>query len=236
MAKCDVADCIEEGAAQQRVPMQPPPGRSQCGNLQVQTTLLLQPRLPEKVSTICCAFLTVFLLYSIYAPLNQDGPVHKKQCKIPGATPPPTAPPSMSPYGVVILDTSLSDECIPMSTKMRCFATMFGYTAANPEPVYADLVDAYRLLRLGAHLNEERVSALQSTAFDGWIERMAHSGALPEWWDADVNGAGLDKYVRKDGWGSLDRAVSRDDIQRRVNKRILTLEMLVERVLNHGHA
>ncbi|KAJ6605207.1 hypothetical protein DFH09DRAFT_1067486 [Mycena vulgaris] len=76
----------------------------------------------------------------------------------------PTKPVQMSPYGQKFnIFSGLSD---PFSSTAESFAPIFGYTAANPGPVYADLVDAYRILRLSAPANAALVSPeLQSIGF-----------------------------------------------------------------------
>ncbi|KAF7377908.1 hypothetical protein MSAN_00214500 [Mycena sanguinolenta] len=88
---------------------------------------------------------------------------------------------------------------MPMSYNLILWDPMFGYTSANPETVYKDLVNAYRVLRLGAHLNASRVSsALREIDFKEWMERVVRAQMLPEWWDAEW------KYIFiEDGVNSL---------------------------------
>ncbi|KAJ7080595.1 hypothetical protein B0H15DRAFT_856509 [Mycena belliarum] len=159
---------------------------------------------------------------------HKDWPAHKNDCRRPGA-------PAMeiSPLGQMF--NIFSGQSTPLSSKARFFAPVFGYTSAHPERVYADVVNAYRLLRLGAHLNAGRMPlALRDMAFGEWMERVAGAGILPEWWDADVHRAGIEAYVHEDAWGRLDRIVSRDEIRATVDPpaRIMSLEMMIERVMN----
>ncbi|KAJ7434522.1 hypothetical protein B0H11DRAFT_2118305 [Mycena galericulata] len=160
----------------------------------------------------------------------KEWPSHKKQCKPPNTTP---SSAQISPFGQTF--NMFSGSSAPMSASASFFLPMFGYTAAKPELVYADLVNTYRLLRLGAHGTAERVPpALQNMDFSAWMDRVVRSGILPDWWDAEVHRAGIETYAREDAWGRLDRVVSRDEIRASLAKpaRMLSLEMMVERVLN----
>ncbi|KAJ7255418.1 hypothetical protein C8J57DRAFT_608534 [Mycena rebaudengoi] len=164
---------------------------------------------------------------------QKDWSTHKKQCKRPNATPasPPVQP--VSPYGQVY--NRFSGLSTPMSATADFFAPIFGYTAAHPKRVYTDLVNSYRILRLGAHKNAALVSAeLQNIDFGGWMERVIRAGILPEWWDADVHRTGIDAYTREDVWGRLDRVVTPDEIRNSLDKptQIMGLEMMVERIMN----
>ncbi|KAJ7080587.1 hypothetical protein B0H15DRAFT_856481 [Mycena belliarum] len=161
---------------------------------------------------------------------QKDWKVHKKNCKSPAAT-----SAQLSPFGQVF--NKFSGQSAPMSSTALFFDPMFGYTAARPELVYADLVNAYRLLRLGSHSNATRVSpTVQNMEFGEWMERVVSTGLLPEWWEADVHRAGIDAYTREDAWGRLDRTVSRDEIRNSLDKpaRVISLEMMVERIMNNG--
>ncbi|KAF7368830.1 N-lysine methyltransferase SMYD2 [Mycena venus] len=163
---------------------------------------------------------------------QKDWSAHKKECKrlTTNATP---SPPQISPFPQIF--NILSGTSTPMSATAVFFAPMFGYTATNPEPVYKDLVNAYRLLRLGAHLNAHRVPpALQGIDFADWMDRITLAKVLPEWWDAAVNGAGIETYTREDAWGRLDRVVTREEVAANAQKRLMTLEMMVERILNNS--
>jgi hypothetical protein len=123
----------------------------------------------------------------------------------------------------------------PMSAKMFFFDPMFGYSAANPEPVYKDLVNAYRLLRLGAHGNAHRVApALKGINFKDWMDRVERAKVLPDWWDAAVNGPGIEAYTSEDAWGRLDRVVTRQEVATNAQKRLMSLEMMVERIVNNS--
>ncbi|KAF7377914.1 hypothetical protein MSAN_00215200 [Mycena sanguinolenta] len=157
---------------------------------------------------------------------QKDWPTHKKKCKRPAPIDPP-----LSAYGQTFnVLTRLSN---PMSATATFFAPMFGYTSTSPEKVYKDLVNAYRMLRLGAHMNASRVpSALQEIDFKEWMERIGRARVLPAWWDAEVNSAGLEAYTSQDTWGRLDRTVTRTEIEGDAQKRMYTLGMMIERVLN----
>lgn len=124
----------------------------------------------------------------------------------------------------------------PMSATAKFFDPMFGYTAAEPGRVYKDLVNAYRLLRLGAHANAHRVpAALRGIGFGEWMARVARVGVLPRWWDGEVNGAGIEVYAREDAWGRIDRVVTKEEVKASVaRQRVLSLEMIVEKVLNNS--
>ncbi|KAJ7441149.1 hypothetical protein FB451DRAFT_1466631 [Mycena latifolia] len=162
---------------------------------------------------------------------KKDWPTHKRHCKRANATTPNMAP--MSPYGYTF--NVFSGRSIPLSSTVEFFSPSFGYVAASPALVYADLVNAYRLLRLGAHDNATLVScALQGIDFGEWMARVTGSGILPEWWDAEVHTAGIEVYAREDAWGRLDRAVTRDEISASLAKcsEIMRLEMIVERIMN----
>ncbi|KAJ7244430.1 hypothetical protein B0H12DRAFT_1325625, partial [Mycena haematopus] len=164
---------------------------------------------------------------------RKDWPAHKKECKRPKTNPrPPPPQPSLgSPYGQTF--NMLSGLSQPMSATAHFFEPMFGYSAANPEQVYKDLVNAYRVLILGAHANANRVpSALRKIDFKEWMERIERAKVLPNWWDAEVNGAGLETYTLQDTWGRLDRAVTRAELERDAKKRIVSLGMMVEKVWN----
>ncbi|KAJ6461091.1 hypothetical protein C8R45DRAFT_1029155 [Mycena sanguinolenta] len=155
---------------------------------------------------------------------QKDWPSHKKECKRPTSPPP-------SPYGQTFdVFTRLTK---PISDTAIFFDSIFGYSSASPENVYKDLVNAYRMLRLGAHRNADRVpSALQEIDFKGWMERIARAQVLPEWWNAEVNGAGLEAYTSQDTWGRLDRTVTRAEIEGNAQKRMFSLGMMIEKVLN----
>jgi hypothetical protein len=158
----------------------------------------------------------------------KDWSAHKKDCQRPKASPIP-----VSPFGQMF--NIFSGLSAPMSTTAQFFEPMFGYTKEKPTLVYADLVNAYRLLRLGAHGNASRVpSAAQSMEFSEWMEKATRTNLLPEWWDPEANGAGIDTYTREDAWGRLDRVISRDEISASLEKkaRMLSLEMMVERIVN----
>ncbi|KAJ7449184.1 hypothetical protein FB451DRAFT_1375088 [Mycena latifolia] len=159
---------------------------------------------------------------------QKDWPAHKKNCKRPNAP-----PPQMSPFGQMF--NMFSGLSAPMSSSAEFFLPMFGYTAARPELVYADLVNSYRLLRLGSHQNAGRVTpAVQGMEFGEWMDRVTSTGILPEWWDAEVHRAGIETYAREDALGRLDRVVSREEIRDSLDKpaRMMSLEMMVERVIN----
>lgn len=160
----------------------------------------------------------------------QDWSAHKKACKKPAAAAGPGAP-AMSPFGEVF--NIFSGASTPMSATADFFAPMFGYTAADPTLVYKDLVNAYRLLRLGAHANAYRVlPVLQNIEFSDWMDRVTRAELLPKWWDKEVNNAGIEAYAREDDWGRLDRDVTKEEIRAHVGKRLISLEMMVERIVN----
>ncbi|KAJ7148760.1 hypothetical protein C8R43DRAFT_516496 [Mycena crocata] len=166
---------------------------------------------------------------------QKDWPEHKKQCKRPNASPTPGPTPTMSPFGQMF--NMFSGSSTPMSSNAVFFDPMFGYTADKPELVYADLVNAYRLLRLGSHSTASAVPpTVQNMEFSEWMERITRSGVLPKWWDADVNGAGIDTYSHEDAWGRLDRVVSRDEICDSLVKRarVMSLEMIIERIVTNA--
>ncbi|KAJ6555083.1 hypothetical protein DFH09DRAFT_1365800 [Mycena vulgaris] len=158
----------------------------------------------------------------------QNWSAHKKKCKFPY-----TPQVQVSPFGQTF--NMMSGLSAPLSSTGQFFAPMFGYKARNPERVYADLVNAFRLLRLGSHLNAARVPPeVQNMEFSEWMDKVTRAGIPPAWWDADVHRAGIDAYTREDAWGRLDRVVSRDEIRDSLEKpgRMMGLEMMVERIVN----
>ncbi|KAJ6461083.1 hypothetical protein C8R45DRAFT_538256 [Mycena sanguinolenta] len=170
---------------------------------------------------------------------QKDWPAHKKECKRPGAnanagssSSQTRSQPTLSyPYGQILMPDG---SIVPMSYNAKFWAPMFGYTSANPESVYKDLVNAYRVLRLGAHLNASLVSsALQEIDFTEWMERVVRAQMLPEWWDAEVNGAGLERYTSQDAWGRLDRTVTRAELESDppTLKRMNSFGMMIENAL-----
>ncbi|KAF8218121.1 hypothetical protein K438DRAFT_2007001 [Mycena galopus ATCC 62051] len=165
---------------------------------------------------------------------QKDWSAHKKECKrLPKASRGPSWPQSISPFGQTF--NIFSGLSAPMSETTKFFDPMFGYTAAKPAVVYKDLVNAYRLLRLGAHANAHRVpQSLQGIEFNDWMERATRTQVLPEWWDAEVNGAGIETYTREDAWGMIDRDVTRAEIATNAQKRIISLEMMVEKIVNNS--
>ncbi|KAJ7653167.1 hypothetical protein DFH06DRAFT_1474926 [Mycena polygramma] len=173
--------------------------------------------------------------YCTAACQQKDWRAHKKECKRITANAGPRAgpPPPISPLGHIL--NRFSGNSQPMSATARFFEPLFGYTAAEPARVYRDLVNAYRALRLGAHANAYRVPpALQNMEFGDWMDRLGGLGVLPDWWDKEVNGKGLEIYVREDAWGRLDRDITSDELQADVKKRMMSLEMIVEKVLDNA--
>ncbi|KAJ7062333.1 hypothetical protein C8F01DRAFT_1230725 [Mycena amicta] len=159
----------------------------------------------------------------------KDWPLHKKIC---GKD--PKSRNIASPYGMII---SREGRVQPVSCGTEAwFAPMFGFTPDKPTKVYEEIVDAYRMLGLRAHLNASRVpAALEKMDFSEWMSRLSAGGVLPEWWDVEVNGAGLDKYTKEDAWGRLDRIVSEEEFTRRANTKqgqhLMRLGMLLESVV-----
>ncbi|KAK7052468.1 N-lysine methyltransferase SMYD2 [Favolaschia claudopus] len=167
----------------------------------------------------------------------KDWPTHKQECKRlttnaqTGPAPSSSPRPHFSPFGQMF-HPDYPGGSIPMSMNTKFFDPMFGYTAQDPKRIYKELVNAYRLLRLNAHSNARSVSPeLQNMEFKGWMERVMRVGMLPEWWDAEVNGAGIDEYAREDEWGRLDRVLSREEIKADAQMRLMSLEMMIERVM-----
>ncbi|KAJ7143700.1 hypothetical protein C8R44DRAFT_138939 [Mycena epipterygia] len=167
---------------------------------------------------------------------KKDWSKHKKQCQShsKGAEKPKF---NQSPFGTMF--NIFSGLAAPISSRGVFFAPMFGYTADRSALVYADLVNAYRLMRMGSHLNAARITSdVQNMDFSEWLDRVERAGILPEWWTAQVNRRGIEVYAREDEWGSLDRDVSRDEIRDSLDKpqRMMVLEMMVERVVDNTEA
>ncbi|KAJ7088399.1 hypothetical protein B0H15DRAFT_841219 [Mycena belliarum] len=165
---------------------------------------------------------------------KKDWSSHKRQCEYNDATPNTIAP---SPYAYIY--NIFSGRSTPLSTGGDFFSPTFGYTEANPALVYADLVSAYRILRLGAHANAARVSAeLQGMSFEEWMARVARVGLLPEWWNAEVHGTGIETYASKDAWGRIDRAVTVREICESLPGMhkcgMVRLALMVERIINRS--
>ncbi|KAJ6551756.1 hypothetical protein B0H19DRAFT_1073395 [Mycena capillaripes] len=175
--------------------------------------------------------------YCSVACQQKAWPAHKEECKRltskAKANAAPSPPAQMSPFGQMFnMFTGLSQ---PMSATAKFFEPMFGYTAADPDLVYKDLVNAYRLLRLGSHLNAYRVPpALQGIEFSDWMARVARLDILPKWWDEGVNGTGIEAYAREDMWGRLDRVVTKEEVEARAQKRLVSLQMIVEKIVDNS--
>jgi hypothetical protein len=121
-----------------------------------------------------------------------------------------------------------------MSDNAKFFTPIFGYSADKPEMVYADLVNAYRILRAGTYEGGAKVRPPSAMPFEAWIDRVERAGILPGWWDAQASRNGLLRYSEEDDWGRLDRQVTAMDIRNSLSPpgRIMGLEMMIERVLN----
>jgi hypothetical protein len=161
---------------------------------------------------------------------RQDWPIHKAACKKPKAAMP------FSPLGMIY--DPASGRATPASNNALFFAPMF-YSAETPESVYLELVNAYRLLRLGSSFSTamgESNRPPSSMPFSEWMDRVERATILPDWWDKQANSQGLLKYSQEDEWGRLDRHVSVDDIRQKTSPpgRFMVLEMMTERVMNNS--
>ncbi|KAJ7202031.1 hypothetical protein GGX14DRAFT_570930 [Mycena pura] len=124
--------------------------------------------------------------------------------------------PKLSPFAIGLRRNILSGLAPPISSRGAAgfFDPVFGHSAARPERVYAELVNAYRLLRSGHHWHSARVPpGMQGMTFAEWMDRVTRAGILPEWWEPAVHRTEIDVYAREDAWGNLEKEVSREDIR-----------------------
>ncbi|KAJ7062097.1 hypothetical protein C8F01DRAFT_1136387 [Mycena amicta] len=165
-------------------------------------------------------------------------PKHKKECTSDArerALKGVNLTPFFSEYGMI--HKTDTHELTPVSILSQFFLPETGYPFTKPEHLFEDLVDAYRVLRLGEHLNARRLPAhmARNISFDVWMERVSASGLLPPWWRWPFHGVSLDIYTARDKWGRLDREVSIREIEERPradrSKSMFRFGMIIEAAL-----